>query len=139
MTTTVHRSYRWLFWTLAIVGLCLDQGSKYGVFAWLYDYPPNARGDRQVAVIPDVFYLAVSYTNETDPGDSWRSPLRTISSPLLPEVNPGALWGIGGRDASGADLNHIFALVSVTAAVAIMIWSPGTRQPPTAGSAWPSA
>src|SRR5436190_697365 len=32
-----NRSYRWLFWILALVGLSVDQVSKYGVFAWLYD------------------------------------------------------------------------------------------------------
>ena len=31
-----ERSYRWLFWGLVLLGLVADQGSKYGVFAWLY-------------------------------------------------------------------------------------------------------
>ena len=48
MSTPAERSYRWLFWLLALVGLTVDQASKYGVFAWLYDAGrPNSR-----AVIP---------------------------------------------------------------------------------------
>ena len=33
------RTYRWLLITLAVVGLTVDQASKYGVFRWLYDNP----------------------------------------------------------------------------------------------------
>jgi signal peptidase II len=124
MTTIANRSYRWLFWTLAIVGLCLDQGSKYGVFAWLNQFPPNAYGDREAEVIPGVFYLSATFTDKTDPGDNWRSPLRTISSDKLPKVNHGALWGIGDRlEGSEDDFNHVFALVSIAAAAAIVVWS----------------
>jgi signal peptidase II len=126
MMTAANPSYRWLFWTLAILGLCLDQGSKYGVFAWLAHYPPNAYLDREAAVIPGVFYLSVTFTDKTDTGEGWRSRLRTISSDNLPKVNHGALWGIGDRRDGAedeSDFNHVFALVSVAAAVAIIIWS----------------
>jgi signal peptidase II len=112
MTDTANRSYRWLFWTLALLGLCLDQGSKYGVFAWL-DKVPMHRAE----VIADVFYLDADYTFERDPGDSWRSPLRTISSEMLPVVNHGALWGIG------ANLNSVFGVISLLAAIAIIAYS----------------
>src|SRR5438132_53675 len=78
MSTIPQRSYRWLFWTLAILGLCLDQGSKYGVFAWLSQRPPDHYNDHVAEVVPGVFYLAATFTNQTDPGGSWRSPLRTI-------------------------------------------------------------
>ncbi len=36
MKAAAIRSYLWLFWTLAIAGVVLDQASKYGIFAWLY-------------------------------------------------------------------------------------------------------
>jgi signal peptidase II len=124
--TTANRSFRWLFWTLAILGLCLDQASKYGVFAWLAPNPASISSDRDAEVISGVFYLSVWYSEKTDPGDSWRSPLRTISSDRLPKVNHGALWGIGDRREGAeddSDFNHIFALVSVAAAVAIIVWS----------------
>src|SRR4051794_220524 len=125
MSNTANKSYRWLFCLLAVLGLCLDQGSKYGVFAWLNNEPPNPMKnyDREAEVIPDVFYLAVKFTNEPAQMDNWRSPLRTFSSDLMPEVNHGALWGIGGRDDSGTDFNHVFALISVLAAGAILVWS----------------
>jgi lipoprotein signal peptidase len=124
MTTKTNRSFRWLFWTLAILGLCLDQTSKYGVFGWLSHYPPDQLNDHAVAVIPGVFYLAATFTDHADPGSNWRSALRTLFIDKMPKVNPGALWGIGGgsRDGEG-DLNHLFALVSVVAAVAIIVWS----------------
>jgi signal peptidase II len=125
MTITANRSYRWLFWTLAIVGLSLDLGSKYGVFAWLYNYPPNQYGDREVEVIHDVFYLSCTFTNIADTGDGWRTSLRTIFGDRLPKVNHGALWGIGDKrdGVEDSDFNHIFALVSVAAAVGIVVWS----------------
>jgi signal peptidase II len=124
--TAANPSYRWLFWTLAILGLCLDQGSKYGVFAWLSHFPPNANLDREAQIIPGVFYLSVTFTDAIDPGNEWRSPLRTISSDQLPKVNHGALWGIGDRREGAedeTDFNQIFALVSVAAAIAIILWS----------------
>src|SRR5207248_1797980 len=36
MKAVAERSYIWLFWVLAIVGVTTDQASKYGIFAWLY-------------------------------------------------------------------------------------------------------
>src|SRR4051812_2339656 len=89
-------SYRWLFWTLALVGLTADQASKYGVFSWLYDpqrfeRPELAPGvvEASVTVIPDVFRLEATYTVETEPGDSPLSWLRTVSAGHLPYVNQG--------------------------------------------------
>jgi lipoprotein signal peptidase len=122
MAKQEQRSYRWLFWTLAVVGLCLDQGSKYGMFAWLHD---EQFEQTQVYrshyykcdIIPGVFQFDAKYTPAQDPGDSWRSWLRTLSAPHLPEVNHGALWGLG------PDYNHFFALISVGAAIGILIWS----------------
>jgi lipoprotein signal peptidase len=108
-------SYRWLFWTLALFGLCLDQGSKYGVFAWLYQTPGH-----RFEVVANVFYFDAEFTEQRDTGDNWRSPLRTISSDRMPKVNHGALWGIGGGE---ANYNHLFAIVSIVAAVVIVGWS----------------
>src|SRR5207248_5691819 len=51
---------------------------------------------------------------------------RRLNGPKLPKVNHGALWGIGGRlddDDEGTDFNHVFAIVSVIAAIAIVGWS----------------
>jgi signal peptidase II len=132
MSTTANRSYRWLFWSLAVAGLLVDQGSKYGMFAWLRHDPEYIERITPTVekycrtVIPDLFSFDAGYTNQPDPGDDWRSPLRTISSDMLPEVNHGALWGIGGRPRNGepgSDFNAVFAGISVVAAVAIVLWS----------------
>jgi signal peptidase II len=130
---TAHRSYRWLFWTLAVVGLLVDQGTKYGMFAWLYNDPeykteriPGKVTTHARDVIPGLFSFDANYTHQRDPDDDWRSPLRTVSSEMLPGVNRGALWGIGGRaetDETGSDFNIVFAIVSALAAAAIVLWS----------------
>ena len=48
-----ERNYRALLWTLALLGLGLDQASKYGVFAWLKGVESHA-----YAVFPDRAGLA---------------------------------------------------------------------------------
>jgi lipoprotein signal peptidase len=48
------------------------------------------------------------------------SALQTWSAPVMPRVNHGALFGMGGSQKGTA--NGFFALVSVLAAVAIVIW-----------------
>jgi signal peptidase II len=120
MSTTANRSYRWLFWTLALCGLALDQGSKYGLFAGLYS---DGQDRGLITVIPSVFYLETTYGPLGDDGEDLLSPLRQANGPKLPLVNHGALWGIGGGDPDGKNYNHVFAMVSIIAAIAIMFWS----------------
>lgn len=131
MIPMADRNYRRLFWTLALVGLLLDQGTKYGVFAWLYD--GSLVGSR--SVIPGVFQLTAHYTETGEP-----------------YVNKGALFGLGGQretlahrfftglgetlngwlarlgqtkpSLDGATTaNGFFAVVSLAAAIAIIVWS----------------
>lgn len=113
MTFTAHRSYRWLFWTLAVLGLVLDLGSKYAVFGALY----SDVGTRKVDVVPGFFSITAAYTGEKDPGTDWLSPLRTISGQSLPAVNQGALFGMGQGK------NFLFTIVSLIAAAGITWWS----------------
>jgi lipoprotein signal peptidase len=127
MSTQAERSYRWLFWCLALIGLTLDQASKYGVFAWLYN---DGKGDTRV-IIPGpaaasadtrdhpagAFFLDVKFGPARDTGDGLFSALRTVGGDALPAVNHGALWGLGGG------MNSFFAIVSLLAAVAIVGWS----------------
>ena len=123
MSTTANRSYRWLFWTLALCGLALDQGSKYGLFAGLYS---EGQSCGLITVVPGVFYLETTYSRQEDDGQDLLSPLRRANGPKLPSVNHGALWGIGNRveeEPDGKDYNHVFATVSILAAVAIVLWS----------------
>src|SRR5216683_1004063 len=91
---TAIRSYRWLFWTLALCGLALDQGSKYGLFAGLYS---EGQSSGLITVVPGVFYLETTYSRLEDDGQDLLSPLRKANGPKLPSVNHGALWGIGNR------------------------------------------
>ena len=98
----VERSFRGLLWTLVLVGVTLDQASKYGVFAWLYN---DGRGGRY-SVIPGVFELLAEFTEaEPAPDDALRR-LQTLSGDKLPRVNPGALFGLRVGNAS----NTIFTM-----------------------------
>jgi lipoprotein signal peptidase len=54
--------------------------------------------------------------------DDWLQPLRSISGDHMPRVNHGALFGIGNRDANGNDGNLFFSVVSLLAALAIIVW-----------------
>ncbi len=120
-----NRSYRWLFWLLALVGLSVDQVSKYGVFACLYD---EEKLEGSITVIPGAFDIVAKYTPELDPGALSLSFLRTLSAPHLPYVNEGALFGTKLLF-SPRTANFIFAIVSLLAAVSIIYCS--TRPGPS--------
>jgi lipoprotein signal peptidase len=114
-----ERSFRGLFWGLALLGTTLDQVSKYGIFRWLYN---GGEGD-QHEVWPGVFRLVATYTRPPvhDAGTGWLAPLRTWSGDVQPLVNHGALFGLGSEYYWMA--NFVFAVVSIIAAVAIMLWT----------------
>ncbi|MBI1830716.1 MAG: signal peptidase II [Planctomycetes bacterium] len=119
MGNTTERPYFCLFATLAIVGLIADQASKYVVFAQVH--PVDARASRGVyPVIPGLFDLETRYEFDEDPGDQPLSFLRTISSRRLPQVNRGALFGIGN---DGGGLNAFFLCVSFLAGGFIIYWA----------------
>jgi lipoprotein signal peptidase len=120
-----ERSYRWLFWGLAIVGLLADQASKYLVFHLLYETNQQSERSQKVvteAIIPDLFGLRVTYDNSSEgkKQPSWRSGLQGIGSEELPYVNKGALFG-WFQDAGWG--NAAFAVVSILAAAGIIFWS----------------
>jgi lipoprotein signal peptidase len=124
-----ERTYRWLFCLLAVCGLALDQGGKYGVFYWLSRHgqelpaPPGRENERtyQQDLVPGVFRLLTEFRGPATAGDHWLlSRLRTVSSDRMPHVNQGALWGVGNEHKELA--NNLFAIVSVLAAAAIIFW-----------------
>jgi signal peptidase II len=119
---SAESSYRWLFWSLALFGFVGDQASKYIVFHRLYEIAtPYGSGSKgEVDIIPGAFKLLAQFTSDRDSGEPLFSPLRTWSSDVLPQVNRGALFGLGGAN---GDANTLFAIVSVLAAVAITCWS----------------
>lgn len=118
------KSYRKVFWTLVLVGLTLDLASKYVVFTWLYN---QGRGGEHV-VVNGVFEILAQYTGEVDDGTHVFTKLRTVSGPIQPRVNHGALFGLAGKN--GMLANAIFASISLAAALAILYWSglPAARQ-----------
>ena len=122
-----QRTYRWLLLTIAVVGLTADLTSKYGVFRWLYQdgqfHDITGTGNKST-VIPGWFELIAQFDRETPTCDC---AFQSWSAPVMPRVNHGALWGIGGSQKGSANL--FFAGVSLLAAGGILIW--GTRGQPT--------
>lgn len=118
MNPSTTRPYIWLFGILAVVGLVADQTSKYVVFAKLY--PADTETEVVVPVIDGLFSLRTMHTHKSDSGDEILSSLRTIGGARLPEVNRGALFGIGN---SGEGLNSVFAIISILAACFIVFWT----------------
>src|SRR4051812_32092397 len=98
----MERSYRKLFWILALSGLLLDQVTKYGVFAWL-----STAEDHSYSVVHNVFEFV--------------APSRMVEGKLVPAVNHGALFGLA-QEYEGVS-NSIFAIISCLAAIAIVYWS----------------
>ncbi len=109
-----NQTYIRLFLLMAIVGFVADQASKYYVFRKL-------SGDGQSGakeIIPGWFRL-VAYT---DPhGDASESYLEKLNGPVKPQVNQGALFGLGGNQKHLANL--FFLGISILAAVIITIWA----------------
>jgi lipoprotein signal peptidase len=112
-------SYRSLLWGLALVGLLLDQTSKYLVFHWQYN---DGQGG-QYTVVPGVFELLAQFDPHRESGSSVLHSLRTLSGDTLPRVNQGALFGWTGWGFPPEWSNSIFAVISLLAAAAIIYWS----------------
>jgi lipoprotein signal peptidase len=123
MSTNSKRSYRWLLWTLALVGCAVDQAGKYGVFALLQDEAmANSHGPKaERTVIPGALKFHVEFTGEEWPTDT--PALQNWSGPHQPHVNRGAFLGFGSGNGEGPNGNLIFAIVSIVAAGAIIWWS----------------
>ncbi|HXG10376.1 MAG TPA: signal peptidase II [Gemmataceae bacterium] len=126
-----ERSYRGLFWTLALLGLLLDQGTKYGVFAWLYDGSPEGKR----SVIPGMFQLVAHFTEDGQPyvnkgalfglGQQHETRPHRFFTWLGQAVSDrAAALGLGRPRLDGATTaNGFFAIVSLAAAGAIVAWS----------------
>jgi lipoprotein signal peptidase len=102
-----ERTYRWLLWSLALLGFSLDQASKYAVFSWLGD----VEGHSHVLFHSETnggFQLVAQFEPQPD-------------GTVVPHVNHGALFGFL-RDHK-ALANNGFAAISLLAAGAIAVWS----------------
>ena len=141
------RSYRWLLVLLAVTGLAADQGTKYGVFRWLYNDRQGAAGGKleswvvakswyaadgaddqrflaggRYDVVPGWFGFIAEFTSKPDrkPWPNRAEVLQTWSAPEMPHVNEGALFGMGGSTGMG---NTVFAIISLIAALGISVWA----------------
>jgi signal peptidase II len=110
-----YRSHAPVLWGLALAGLLLDQATKYGVFRLLYN---EHRHGGECEVVQGMFKLLAQLTDQRERSDGLLAPLRTFSGELLPRVNHGILFSLGGEHANG-----LFAAVSIIAAIAIVYWS----------------
>jgi lipoprotein signal peptidase len=102
-----ERSYRRWLYVLAALGLTLDLGSKYGVFAWLAERPGNTFPVFQDAR-REGFVLIAQFE-------------RDGQGRKVPHVNHGALFSFLRDYESRA--NAGFAAVSVLAALAVVLWA----------------
>ena len=116
MTTTVTRSYRWLALLLAVTGLATDQATKYGLFRGLSD--GSGRGEHEV--VPGWFKFTAEYDPEARHAEGFVGTLQLANGPVMPRVNYGALFGLGGEHKAAANL--VFAGVSFLAALGIVVW-----------------
>jgi signal peptidase II len=119
------RTYRWLLISLAVIGLSADQVSKYGMFKWLYKGGNFAAfTGNEYDVVPDWFKFIAQFDPNapvsTIPAVKALQTWSTDGAPVMPRVNHGALFGIGGGQKGVA--NGLFAAVSVGAAIAILVW-----------------
>jgi len=112
----MQRSFRALFWTLALLGVSIDLASKYAVFRQLGPQSPR----EGYVIVPGWFKFVTQFSQE--PVESgWRGTLQAWNGPVLPHVNHGALFGLGHGFQIGA--NTFFLLISLAAAAVILVWS----------------
>jgi lipoprotein signal peptidase len=116
-----ERSYRIVLWTLALLGVSLDQATKYGVFSWLSHTEGHAFW---VFKHDDTGFHAFRYFDKSV-DDSSKTPGAKLDAQRdldgLPRVNQGALFGFMGEKKTLA--NGGFAVISLLAALAIIAWS----------------
>src|ERR1043165_8068447 len=98
------RSYRRLLLGLAAFALVADLGSKYYAFRELYH-----RGEHDL--VPGWFKFIAQYDHATPASEGGLRSLQTRSTggdPVMPRVNHGALFGMGGAGQGFA--NAFFAV-----------------------------
>jgi lipoprotein signal peptidase len=125
----MERSYRWLFWLVVVLGLSLDQITKYSIYSVL-DITSSQGSEPELRIIVEgsekiflkvkawpvdqngIMEVQTSFIVPAEPPTDGRLPLY---------VNRGALFGLG--NGHGGTSNLIFAIVSGIAAIGIIIWT----------------
>lgn len=116
----MDRTYRWLLITLAVAGLTADQVTKYRVFRWLYNSGEQVETNTFTYPVVPGFKLIAQFDEHAPFCDCGFDGLQSWSAPKMPRVNHGALFGMGSAKKGSA--NGFFAIVSVAAAAAILLW-----------------
>jgi lipoprotein signal peptidase len=119
-----ERSYRVVLWTLALLGVSLDQATKYGVFHWL------AQVEHQTKTVFSTDHGGFQLVAQFERNEDGTLALGPDGRPV-PHVNQGALFGFLKNYQTMA--NGGFAVVSLLAALAIGVWS---MQPSTGRDRW---
>jgi signal peptidase II len=122
MAEHVSRTFRWLAISLAVIGLVADLGSKYFVFRWIYNSTPGIefknRGNHEV--VEGWFRITAEFEPQTPLSGGVIGQLQTLGTPVMPRVNHGALFGLGGQHRG--DANFTFLIISIVAALGILFW-----------------
>jgi signal peptidase II len=108
------KSYRWLIYTVGILGFFADQASKYGTFRTLIE-PGQLSGEKEI--VPGAFKFYVQVHNSEHECDCF---FVKLNGDKPPHVNYGALFSLGGEHKKLA--NGFFATVSCLAAIGIALW-----------------
>ena len=124
----VERCYLGLFWLLALTGVALDQAAKYGVFSQLHaggSADLHDPGARFWTLIPEKFELRAKLTNIHDDGAHILLRCATWAVSRCPASTRGLFLGWLGDSVvvSPEQANAFFAMISIVAALAIIIWS----------------
>lgn len=120
-----ERNYRGWLWSLALLGLLLDQGTKYAVFNWLYHNGQRSADDRVEGVrplIPEAFDLRAEFIPQPIHPEHPLASLHALNGGQFPYVNKGALFGTRMWLSAEAS-NSVFAAISLAAVIAILWWS----------------
>jgi len=97
-----------LLWTLALIGIGLDQTTKYGMFAWLKERPQEYHTASVFTSIRPWFALQARHIYDRERGV------------YEPQVNSGRAFRLARRlQGSG---QQRFAVISLLAALAIVYW-----------------
>ena len=121
-----HRTYRWLLISIAVVGLAVDQASKYGVFRWLYNNAAPRRGATACPTRSRARWCRggsssiAQFDPETPLCDCGFDDAADLERAGHAAGQPRRLFGMGGSKKGTA--NGFFAVISAVAATAILVW-----------------
>ena len=121
-----HRTYRWLLISIAVVGFTRRPGQQVRRVPLALQQPVAGREATSCPTPSRARWCRGGSSSSRSSIPMRRScdcgfdKLQTWSAPVMPRVNHGALFGMGGSKKGTA--NGFFAVVSAVAATAILVW-----------------